>query len=93
MSNIPHLNGLRAIAVFLVFIYHIGVIFHYPLLSGGYLGVDIFIVISGYLMMKIASEKYDNFINFIKRRFERIFFPLIFLIFILIFINFFFFKL
>ena len=90
MSNIPHLNGLRAIAVFLVFIYHIGVIFHYPLLSGGYLGVDIFIVISGYLMMKIASEKYDNFINFIKRRFERIFFPLIFLIFILIFINFFF---
>lgn len=57
MSSITHLNGLRAISVILVFIYHIGVIFHYPLLPEGYLGVDIFIVISGYLMMNILPLK------------------------------------
>jgi peptidoglycan/LPS O-acetylase OafA/YrhL len=43
------INGLRAIAVSFVTLYH----FHTGAVNGGYLGVDIFFVISGFLMTKI----------------------------------------
>ncbi len=63
------INGLRAFAMILV----IG--FHSKLLPGGYAGVDIFFVISGFLMAKILLgtefEKY-SFWRFINRRFWRI---------------------
>ena len=50
------INGLRAYAVILV------VLFHFQIFgfSAGYLGVDIFFVISGYLMTKIIIEKLNN---------------------------------
>lgn len=50
------INALRAIAVISVIFYH----FKISLFSGGYLGVDIFFVISGYLMSKIILEGFEN---------------------------------
>ena len=44
------INGLRAWAVSLVVLYHIGI----PLFRGGFIGVDIFFVISGFLMTGIV---------------------------------------
>lgn len=47
------INALRAIAVALVVLYHFGV----PGFSGGYIGVDVFFVISGYLMTRIIINR------------------------------------
>ncbi|TXI03436.1 MAG: acyltransferase [Pseudorhodobacter sp.] len=49
MRHRPDIDGLRAVAVLPVVIYHTGL----GLLPGGYLGVDIFFVISGYLITSI----------------------------------------
>jgi peptidoglycan/LPS O-acetylase OafA/YrhL len=50
------INALRAIAVLAVIFYH----FKVPGFTGGFLGVDIFFVISGYLMSKIILDGFDN---------------------------------
>jgi peptidoglycan/LPS O-acetylase OafA/YrhL len=46
MQYRPEIEGLRALSVMLVILHHLGV----PFVSGGYVGVDIFFVISGYLI-------------------------------------------
>lgn len=68
----PDIDGLRAIAVLAVMIFH----GHSAALPGGFLGVDIFFVISGYLISKhIAAEVQQrrfSLIEFYRRRVRRI---------------------
>lgn len=74
----PEIDGLRAIAVFSVIIYHFNInIFEERILNGGFYGVDIFFVISGYLISSIIfKEIYQNnsfsFLHFYERRIRRI---------------------
>lgn len=50
------INGLRAVAVIAVVLFH----FNNEWLPGGFAGVDVFFVISGYLMTKIIFEGVEN---------------------------------
>ena len=69
----PDIDGLRAVAILLVVIFHA-----YPkFLKGGFIGVDIFFVISGYLITSIIlkNQSQNNFslLDFYSRRIKRIF--------------------
>jgi peptidoglycan/LPS O-acetylase OafA/YrhL len=72
------IDGLRALAVISVILYHAKfVFFGRDWFKGGYLGVDIFFVISGYLITRIIlSELFEkgsfSFLNFYERRARRI---------------------
>lgn len=74
----PEIDGLRAIAVIAVVIYHAKFIFNSnEFLSGGFLGVDIFFVISGYLITSIILRELEttnsfNIARFYERRVRRI---------------------
>jgi len=73
------INGLRGLAILLVVLFHYEI---YPF-SGGFIGVDIFFVISGYLIGKIIENKNFNFLNykeFLFKRVKRIFPGLFFLL-------------
>lgn len=69
----PEVDGLRCIAVMSVILYHAGL----PWLRGGFIGVDIFFVISGYLITKIVYTELlsgqFSFAKFYERRVRRIF--------------------
>jgi peptidoglycan/LPS O-acetylase OafA/YrhL len=76
----PDIDGLRAIAVLVVIFFHTGV----PGFSGGFVGVDIFFVISGFLItsiiLKDIKEEKFSIALFYERRIRRIFpalFPVI----------------
>ncbi|MFD2189589.1 acyltransferase family protein [Pistricoccus aurantiacus] len=72
MNYRPEVDGLRAVAVIPVILFHAG----FGVVSGGFVGVDIFFVISGYLITGIiyAEIRKKNFsiINFYERRARRI---------------------
>ena len=79
----PEIDGLRALAVITVIFYHFEIsLFGNDFFNGGYLGVDVFFVISGYLITSILVEEYESknsisILNFYKRRIRRII-PLLF---------------
>lgn len=88
MNYQPRIDGLRAIAVWAVIIYHANLtISGFSLFSGGYLGVDIFFVISGYLITNQIKTQLDNgnfsLLKFFIRRSRRILPALFFLFFVL----------
>jgi peptidoglycan/LPS O-acetylase OafA/YrhL len=69
----PGLDGLRALAVAAVFAYHAGP----QWLPGGFLGVDVFFVISGYLitsllLAELAAEGRIRLVDFLARRARRL---------------------
>ncbi len=69
----PEIDGLRALAVMLVILFHLD----FPVVSGGYIGVDIFFVISGYLITRLILTELEesgsfDFKNFYLRRMRRL---------------------
>ena len=72
MEYRKEIDGLRAFAVLPVIFFHAG----FDLFKGGFVGVDIFFVISGYLITTILIEDIDNkrfsIINFYERRIRRL---------------------
>ena len=82
------INGLRAIAVLSVILFHAEIaIDDYLIFDGGFIGVDIFFVISGYLitlllLKELSSNSKISFLKFYERRARRIF-PMLFFIIII----------
>ena len=67
-ARMPHLGGLdgvRAIAVAGVVIYHLGA----PWMRGGFLGVDVFFVLSGFLITTLVLDEVERTGGFSFRRF------------------------
>lgn len=66
------IDGLRAFAIIPVLLFHSG----FQVFSGGYVGVDVFFTISGFLITSILLKNIDNkkfsYIEFFKRRIRRL---------------------
>lgn len=79
MPYLPAIDGLRAIAVLLVLLFHAKL----PLVRGGFVGVDVFFVISGYLITGLILQQHAegrfSLLDFYERRIRRIF-PALFLV-------------
>jgi peptidoglycan/LPS O-acetylase OafA/YrhL len=69
----PDIDGLRAVSVVVVMLFHLG----FAPISGGFVGVDVFFVISGYLITSIIAREIDagvfTFAGFYERRIRRIY--------------------
>ena len=55
-THIPAIDGLRAIAVISVVLYHLGISW----IPGGFLGVDLFFVISGYVITRLILDSIES---------------------------------
>jgi peptidoglycan/LPS O-acetylase OafA/YrhL len=69
----PAMDGLRAIAVIGVILYHLNI----PLFLGGFSGVTVFFVLSGYLITDILIDEWNqnnkiDYVRFMIRRFRRL---------------------
>ena len=79
MKYRAEIDGLRAVAVIPVILFHAG----FEHFSGGFVGVDVFFVISGYLITTIILSEMEknrfSLVNFYERRARRIL-PALFLV-------------
>ena len=86
ISYRPEIDGLRAISIFAIILYHANFIFFgHHLFQGAFVGVDIFFVISGYLittliLKEIVKNNQFSFKYFYERRIRRILPVLLFVI-------------
>jgi peptidoglycan/LPS O-acetylase OafA/YrhL len=92
IKYLPHIDGLRALAVISVVIFHLNIVFKDShILHGGFLGVDIFFVITGYLISQILllekKNKKFSLKNFYIRRARRIIPCALFIIIITLFFS------
>ncbi|AOZ70694.1 hypothetical protein LPB142_16260 [Rhodobacter xanthinilyticus] len=75
----PEIDGLRTLAVMPVILFHAGL----PGFGGGFVGVDVFFVISGFLITRILADDIDagrySLLEFYERRARRIL-PALFLV-------------
>ena len=82
ITHIPAIDGLRAVAVIAVMLYHLG----FSWIPGGFLGVDLFFVISGYVITRLLLDSIQrsgglDLRAFYKARVRRLLPPLLFMIF------------
>ena len=81
IQYIPAIDGLRAVAVIAVILYHLGVSW----IPGGFLGVDLFFVISGYVITRLLLDSIQergglDLRDFYMARIRRLLPPLVFMI-------------
>lgn len=71
-SRRADIEGLRALAVILVILYH----YEVPAITGGFIGVDVFFVISGYVITQLLQRNFESnsfsFRDFYARRIRRL---------------------
>ncbi len=82
ITHIPAIDGLRAVAVIAVMLYHLG----FSWIPGGFLGVDLFFVISGYVITRLLLDSIQrsgglDLRAFYLARVRRLLPPLLFMIF------------
>jgi len=86
LQYLEHLDSLRALAVILVIFFHLDI----TVFKGGFIGVDVFFVISGFLITRIIKHEYETTNNFDFKKFyvrrARRLIPSLFLVLILTFI-------
>ena len=82
MQYRAEIDGLRALAVLPVILFHAG----FEFFGGGFVGVDVFFVISGYLITSLIINDINkdtfSIVNFYKRRARRILPALLFVMFV-----------
>lgn len=73
MKYIPELDGVRALAALLIILYHSKM----PNLAGGFFAVDVFFVLSGFLVTQLLCKRYARegrmgWAGFMRRRCSRL---------------------